>query len=75
MEKDKFLTIKELCQYIKTPKSTLYMFLGKGLIPAAKIGRQWRFNKESIDKWMADKEKYYTGRKDRRVTDVTKKLR
>ena len=49
------------------------MFLGKGLIPAAKIGRQWRFNKESIDKWMADKEKYYMERKGRRAADGAKK--
>ncbi len=73
MKEDKFLTVKELCQYIKIPKPTLYMFLGKGIIPAAKVGKQWRFNKESIDKWMADKERYYTDRKDRRVADIAKK--
>ncbi|MCX5699857.1 MAG: helix-turn-helix domain-containing protein [Candidatus Omnitrophica bacterium] len=67
MKEDRFLTVKELCQYLKIPKPTLYMFLGKGLIPAAKVGRQWRFNRDSIDKWMADKEKYYAERKDRRV--------
>jgi len=72
MEKDKFLTVKELCQYLKIPKPTIYMMLGKRRIPAAKVGKQWRFNKESIDKWMADKEKYYTERKDRRATDVAK---
>lgn len=73
MEKDNFFTVEELCQYLKIPKPTLYMLLGKGRIPAAKVGRQWRFNKDSIDKWMADKEKYYAGRKDRRATDINKK--
>ncbi len=71
MEKDKFLTVKGLCQYLKIPKSTLYMMLGKGQIPAAKVGRQWRFNKDSIDKWMAEKERYYTERKGRRASDIT----
>jgi excisionase family DNA binding protein len=73
MEKDKFLTVKELCQYLKIPKPTLYMLLAKGRIPAAKVGKQWRFNKDSIDKWMADKEKYYTNRKDRRSGDSSKR--
>jgi excisionase family DNA binding protein len=66
MEKDKFLTVDELCKYIKIPKPTIYMLLGKGHIPAAKIGRQWRFNKDSIDEWMKKKEEYYTTRKERR---------
>lgn len=73
MEKNKFMTLKELCQYLKIPKPTLYMLLGKRRIPAAKVGRQWRFNKESIDQWMADKEKHYMERKDRRADDVVKK--
>lgn len=72
MEKDKFLNVKELCQYLKIPKPTLYVFLRRGIIPAAKIGKQWRFNKDSIDKWMADKEKHYMERRDRRVGDGRK---
>jgi len=49
------------------------VLLAKDLIPAAKVDRIWRFNKESIDKWMAEKEKYYTQRKGRRKTDVASK--
>ena len=70
MEKDKFLTTDELCQYLKLPKPTLYWLLGKGQIPGAKVGRQWRFNKDSIDKWMEEKEKYYTERNSRMESDV-----
>ncbi len=72
MIENKLLNVKELCQYLKIPKPTLYMFLRKRLIPAAKIGKQWRFNRDSIDKWMADKEKYYMDRKGRRAADVGK---
>lgn len=67
---EKFMTLDELCQYIKLAKPTVYVLLSKGLIPAAKVGRIWRFNKDSIDKWMAEKEKYYTRKKGRRKTDV-----
>lgn len=70
MDKDRFLTTKELCQYLKIPKPTMYLMLCKGRIPGAKIGRQWRFNRDTIDKWMAEKEKYYMKRKGRRKTDV-----
>ena len=72
MDKDKFMTVDELSQYIKVPKPTLYMHLCKGHIPGAKIGRQWRFNRDTIDKWMAEKEKYYSRRKGRRKTDIVK---
>jgi excisionase family DNA binding protein len=70
MDKDKFLTIRELCQYLKLTKPTVYYLLKKRRIPGAKVGRQWRFNKDSIDRWMAEKEKYYTQRRGRRKTDV-----
>ncbi len=66
---EKFMTLDELCHYIKLAKPTVYVLLAKGLIPAAKVGRIWRFNKESIDKWMAEKEKYYMQKKGRRKTD------
>lgn len=70
MEMDKFLTVDELSQYIKIPKPTLYMLLSKRHIPGAKVGRQWRFDKDSIDKWMREKEKFYTQGEGRRKTDV-----
>jgi excisionase family DNA binding protein len=69
MDNDKFLTVDELSGYIKIPKPTIYMLLSKRRIPGAKVGRQWRFNKDSIDKWMEEKEHFYTEQKNRRSTD------
>jgi len=66
---EKFLTVDELCRYIKIAKPTVYKLLGKGRVPAAKVGRIWRFNKDSIDKWMAEKERYYMLKIGRRKTD------
>jgi excisionase family DNA binding protein len=45
------LTIDELTEYLKIPKSTLYKLALEGRIPGQKIGRHWRFSKEAIDKW------------------------
>ncbi len=68
-----FLRLRNCASILRYLNRRSIFFLGKGLIPAAKVGRQWRFNKESIDKWMADEEKYYTERKDRRTRDIASK--
>jgi excisionase family DNA binding protein len=49
---DDILTIKELAIYLKIPKSTLYKLVQEGKIPSQKIGRHWRFRKESINNWL-----------------------
>ncbi|RJP29201.1 MAG: DNA-binding protein [Candidatus Omnitrophota bacterium] len=67
---EKFMTLEEVCRYVKLSKPMVYVLLSKHRIPAAKVGRIWRFNKDSIDKWMAEKERYYTHEKGRRKTDV-----
>lgn len=47
------LTIAELSDYLKIPKSTLYKLVREGKIPSQKIGRHWRFRKETIDQWLS----------------------
>ena len=54
---DKFgdvLTIEELSDYLKIPKSTLYKLVREGKIPSQKIGRHWRFRKGAIDDWLEE---------------------
>ena len=46
------LTIEELSIYLKIPKSTLYKLVREGKIPSQKVGRHWRFRKETIDRWL-----------------------
>jgi len=46
------LTIKELSAYLKIPTSTLYKLAREGKVPCQKIGRHWRFRKQSIDRWL-----------------------
>lgn len=69
MTSEKFLSVKELCKYLDIPKQTIYQLLHRGLMPGAKIGRQWRFKKDSIDKWMEEKEKATMRKEDRRRGD------
>lgn len=46
------LTIDELAVYLKISKSTLYKLVREGRVPSQKVGRHWRFRKETIDRWL-----------------------
>ena len=47
-----WLTLEEASQYLKLGKSTLYDLSRKGDIPAHKMGREWRFDAEELDRWV-----------------------
>ncbi len=46
------LTLEELHTYLKIPKPTLYALAQGGRIPAAKVGKHWRFRRGEIDEWL-----------------------
>ncbi len=52
---DELLTSQELAKYLKLNQTTIIRKAQKGEIPAIKIGKQLRFNKNSIDKWLLQK--------------------
>lgn len=47
------LTTKEVAGYLKLHEVTICKYAGEGVIPAIKIGGVWRFEKETLDKWIA----------------------
>ena len=49
---DEVLNIDQLSQYLSVPKSTLYRLAAEGGIPGHKVGRHWRFRRESVDRWL-----------------------
>ena len=49
---DEVMTIGELAAYLKLSKSTAYKLAQEGKIPGQKVGRHWRFRKETIDRWL-----------------------
>ncbi len=53
-EQAKILTINELAKYLKVGKTTLYRLAQEGKIPGQKVGKHWRFNRESIDRWLEE---------------------
>ena len=54
-EKQEILTIEELSEYLRIPRSTLYKLCQEGRIPSQKVGRHWRFRKQTIDQWLDEK--------------------
>lgn len=48
------LTIEELAEYLKIPKSTLYKLAQEGKLPGQKVGRRWRFLREAVDRWLEE---------------------
>jgi excisionase family DNA binding protein len=53
-EQARILTIDELAKYLKVGKTTLYRLAQEGKIPGQKVGKHWRFNRESIDRWLEE---------------------
>lgn len=51
MAATKVLTVKELSDYLRVHPSTIYRLLKRGQIPGFKLGSDWRFNIEAIDRW------------------------
>jgi excisionase family DNA binding protein len=52
----KVLTLEEVAQFLRVHPSTIYRLLRKRSIPAFKLGADWRFNLESIEKWVKERE-------------------
>lgn len=52
---DAVMTIDDLAQYLKLSLSTLYKLCAEGKIPGQKVGRHWRFRKDTIDAWLDDR--------------------
>lgn len=60
---DQVMTLDELALYLKIPKSTLYKLVQEGRIPGQKLGKQWRFGRAAIDRWLEAEQNGGEGRK------------
>ncbi len=46
------LTVRELAGYLRVRQTTVYRLLREHKLPAFKVGADWRFNREAIERWM-----------------------
>jgi excisionase family DNA binding protein len=55
-DNSRIMTVKEVSAYLHLSTSTVYRALKHGQLPAFKIGSDWRFNVETIDRWRLEQE-------------------
>jgi excisionase family DNA binding protein len=49
--KSDIMTLEEVATYLKLKPQTIYTWAQEKRIPAAKLGKEWRFRKSIIDEW------------------------
>ncbi len=45
------LTVREVAEMFKVHQTMIYKLLKRGQIPGFRLGSDWRFNREQLDKW------------------------
>ena len=48
---EEIFTIKELSQHLRVHPTTIYRLLRQGRLPGFRVGSNWRFNRDAIEKW------------------------
>ncbi len=49
---DEILTVKEVADYLKVSRSTVWRWCNQGKLSAFKAGRGWRVQKEEVERFM-----------------------
>ncbi|MBP9040769.1 MAG: helix-turn-helix domain-containing protein [Anaerolineaceae bacterium] len=52
-ESSPIITIEEAADLLKIPVSSVYKLAQAGKIPAQKVGRHWRFHRQTLIQWIA----------------------
>ncbi|MBI2193344.1 MAG: helix-turn-helix domain-containing protein [Planctomycetes bacterium] len=46
------MTVRQMAEFLQVSTDKVYEMTQRGEIPAIKIGQQWRFNRDDIEKWL-----------------------
>ena len=57
MVRSDILTVDELSEYLQVHRTTIYRLLKHGKLPGFRVGSDWRFNLEAIDRWCREQGK------------------
>ncbi len=49
------LTVKEICDLLQVHPSTIYKLIQQDKIPSFRVGSDWRFRRDLIERWMAER--------------------
>jgi excisionase family DNA binding protein len=53
---DEFWTAEEVSNYLRIPQSTIYKLAQDKVLPGFKVGKHWRFRRDTIINWIKAKE-------------------
>lgn len=56
------MTTREVAEYLKLHEITMWKYAAEGKIPAVRVGRVWRFDKEAVDGWICKSQNQRRGR-------------
>ncbi len=66
------MTTQEVAEYLRTSVETIKRMARRGALPAAKLGRNWRFRKTDIDDWLETGGSAYEKQVDEGLAAVTR---
>jgi len=46
------LTLRQVARLLNCHPSTLYRLAGRGDVPAFRVGRGWRFQRDALEEWI-----------------------
>ena len=49
---DNLMTLAEVAEYLRLSKDTVYRMASGGRLPASKVGSQWRFRRDDVERWL-----------------------
>ena len=52
MPDERFMTLKEVAEYLHLNERTVYKWAQEGTIPGSKLGSTWRFRRSEVDLWV-----------------------
>lgn len=51
---NRLMTVRELASYFRLNERTVLKLASQGVLPAVRVGNQWRFRKATIEAWLDD---------------------
>lgn len=53
--KNELLTVAETCRYLKISPRTLYRYIQDRRLPGFKLGKEWRFARTDLERWLQER--------------------